>query len=299
MGIQLSYSAAERYLLSSMSYYLHYFLRLRPIEVSSALFFGSAVDTALNLLLENKKNNQDVNIKIVKNLFKAQLTYMVVNGKELDLRVKGTVKFSKADLDESLIKDIQNDIPENHDPSWYSLLEKGYIIIDSYIEQVLPKIKTVHEVQYNINLKNAHGDSFIGVVDLVATLTDDKCYILDNKTSSKRYKPESVGESEQLATYFDALKDTYNLSGAGYIVIPKNLRKKKEPKCEIEIILGETKEELIEQTFIKYDQVLHGIKTGQFNCSGDCKAAPWGCCYQTYCASNGTDLTGLVFHKKE
>lgn len=297
MGIQLSYSAAERYLLSSMSYYLHYFLRLRPVEISSALFFGSTVDTALNHILEQKKNNKPIDVLAVKLLFKNSLTTMKVNGVNLDLRIKGIVKFSKADLDESLIKDIE--IPENHDPAWYSLLVKGYIIIDSYITQVLPRIKTVHQVQYNINLKNATGDSFVGVVDLIATLIDDKTYILDNKTSSRRYKVDSVGESEQLATYFDALKDNYNLFGAGYIVIPKNLRKKKEPKCEIEIILGETKEELIEQTYVKYDQVLNGIKNGQFSCSGDCRSAPWGCCYSRYCESGGVDTTGLVFHKKE
>lgn len=286
MGIQISYSAAECYLLSSMSWYLHYLLRLRPIETGSALLFGSAIDIGLNKLLLDKKNNLPVDSENVKDLFRK---YMYEN--------KSNVTYSKADLDETLLIDIL--VPNDEPRAFYSLLQKGYIIIDSYIEQVLPKIKTVHQVQYNINLTNPAGDTFLGVIDLIATLTDGKTYILDNKTSSKRYKQDSVSESEQLATYFDSMKDSYNLSGAGYIVIPKTIRKKKEPKCEIEIILGETKEELIEQTYIKYDQVLNGIKNGQFSCSGNCQKSPWGCCYKTYCNSGGTDLTGLEFRNKK
>lgn len=286
MGIQLSYSAAERYILSSMSYYLHYFLRLRPIDTGSALLFGNAIDSALNYLLNQKKKNEQCTNEDAKDVFRKIMEQNSNN-----------VKYSKADLDETLLIDtlVLNDKPREY----YSLLQKGYIMIDSYVDQILPKIKTVHEVQYNINMKNTNGDSFIGVVDLVATLIDGKCYILDNKTSSKKYKSDSVGESGQLATYFEALKDTYDLAGAGYIVIPKTIRKKKEPKCEIEIILGETKEELIQETFVKYDQVLNGIKMGKFECSGNCKAQPWGCCYKVYCESNGMDTTGLIIHKKE
>ncbi len=287
MGIQISYSAAERFLLSSMSWYLHYLLRLRPIENGSALLFGSAIDVALNKLLIAKKNNVVVTNEDIKDEFRS---YMWSNNKN--------IKYSKADLDETLLEGIL--IPDETVPrAFYSLLQKGCVIIDSYIEQVLPRIKTVHQVQYDINLTNASGDSFLGVIDLIATLDDNKIYILDNKTSSKRYKPDSVQESEQLATYFDAMKDSYNLAGAGYIVIPKTIRKKKEPKCEIEIILGETKEELIAQTYSKYDQVLNGIKNAQFTCSGDCQKSPWGCCYKNYCSSGGTDLTGLKFQKKK
>ncbi len=291
MGLTLSYSACEKYLLSPFSWYLHYLLKLRPVGFSSALVFGGAVDEGVNSLLTDMKNNIPVNVPKAKTIFENALAYSDNN----DIRIKGTVKFSKADCDEDLLYGLT--IPEEHDRAWYSLREKGIIMIDAYVSQVLPKIKQVHLVQHNINLTNADGDSFIGIVDLVATLDDGKTYVLDNKTSSKKYELDSVSESEQLATYFEALKSEYTLFGAGYIVLPKSIRKKKEPKCEIQIILGKIEEELIAATFAKYDGVLYGIKNGKFECTGECAKQFWGCTYSRFCKSNGKDMTGLRYKK--
>lgn len=287
-GIQISFSAAEKYITSSMSYFLHYLLKLRPTETGSALVFGNSVDKALNTLISTKDPEK------AKKEFESSFKF--IDGK--DARKIGNVKYSQADFDESLVEDVE--VPAGHDKAWYSLLEKGKIIIDAYNVQVIPKIKEIHAIQHRLETTNANGDTFIGIVDLIVTWEDGRRLLIDNKTASKKYDDNAVSESSQLATYWEILKDEFKLDGVGFLVIPKGIRKKKEPRCEIQILTGQVTEELIQKTFAQYDQVLTGIKSGQFECTrkkeGGCCSKFWGACpYKNYCESNGKDLTGLEY----
>ena|SRR5271166_6598498 len=304
MGIQISFSAADKYLLSPMQYFLHYLLKLRPIQLSSPLIFGSAIDSGLNHLLYCKKTefkNLEQKYVIInqKNaLDSAKKNFIdTLKGSEVDYRVHGAVKFSKADLDESLLEGL--DIPDGHDRAWYSLREKGLIMLEAYAEQVLPKIKEVHAVQHEIKVTNTDGDTFIGVVDFIATMENGQKVLMDNKTTSVPYKDDAIDNSSQLASYWEILKDEYQLDAVGFCIIPKNIRKRKEPKCEIKIMIGQVKEDLIHQTFLDYDKVLHGIKTAQFACSGNCQKQFWKCPYQNYCATDGKDTSGLCYQERK
>ncbi len=289
--MQLSYSAADRYINSPLSYFLHYFLRLRPIQLSSPLIFGGAIDEGLNTLLNQKKDGLAIDLAAAKKKFILSLIGNDVNAPTM---VKGVVKFSKADLDLDLIKDLL--IPEEHDPAWYSLQRKGELILEAYAEQIIPKLEKVLLVQHEISLPNEVGDTLTGIIDLVAQI-DGKIYILDNKTSSIKYAEDAVAVSAQLGTYYEALKDEYDLAGAGFIIIPKNLRKKKLPLVPIEIKLGQVDEKVIQETFQMYENVLEGVKMGRFECSG-CDKKPWPCVYARYCESGGTDMTGLKIEEK-
>jgi len=53
--MKVSHSKINKYLTCPRLYHLHYDLRLRELQLSSALFFGSAVDEALNCFLLRKK----------------------------------------------------------------------------------------------------------------------------------------------------------------------------------------------------------------------------------------------------
>ena len=55
--MKVSYSKIDKYKTCPRMYYNHYILRLRERQLSSALFFGSAIDEALNCLLLRKKKN--------------------------------------------------------------------------------------------------------------------------------------------------------------------------------------------------------------------------------------------------
>lgn len=260
-------------------------MRLRPTDTGSALVFGGAVDVGLNSLLNDKKDGREPSLERAKTMFDAEFGATDPN----------TIKYSKADLDPSLIEDLQ---VTYNPPAWHSLQAKGHMILTAYLEQVIPRIEKVILVQHEISLKNEFGDALIGVVDLVATI-DGKTYILDNKTSSIKYSEDSASISQQLGTYFEALKDEYKLDGVGFIVIPKNIRKKKEPRVPIEMVFGSVGESVLSETFKMYETVLDGIKNGRFECSRNCCKQPWPCVYKTYCDSGGTDLTGLKYQEKK
>lgn len=290
MGIQLSFSAAQRYLTSPLSYFLHYYLRLRPVETGSALVFGSAIDAGLNSLLCDIRDDRAPTLERAKAAFDTE--FGAVSPHE--------IKYSKADKDLDVLTDEDRlNLSEGSitPVEYLCLRRKGHMILDAYAEQVLPKLEKVLLVQHEISLPNELGDKLIGVVDLVAQI-GGKTWLLDNKTSSIKYAEDAVAVSQQLGTYYEALKDELKLDGVGFIVIPKNLRKKKEPRVPIEIKLGNVSEKVVEDTFEMYEQVLEGIKAGDFRCSRKCMSAPWGCCYQKYCNSKGIDLTGLKHVEK-
>lgn len=290
MAIQLSFSAAQRYINSPLSYFLHYFMRLRPELASSALAFGGGIDSGLNSLLCDIRDGRVPSVDKAKAMFDTEFGAIDPH----------SIKYSKADGDTSVLtseeleKYSQSSIPIES----FCLIKKGHMIIEAYAEQVLPKLEKVFLVQHEVALTNELGDSLIGIVDLVAQI-DGKIYILDNKTSSVKYSEDSAAMSQQLGTYFEALKDRYKLDGVGYIVIPKNVRKKKEPRIPIEMKFGQIDEKIMHETFEMYETVLDGIKSGEFKCSRNCCKMPWPCPYKTYCDSNGRDLTGLKYQEKK
>lgn len=279
-----------------MSYFLHYLLRLRPTESGSALFFGAALDEALNSLLNDKKEGRESNVEKAKAVFLKEFTMQTIDGVDRYLYDPGVVKFSKADLDESLL--TKEDRGSGLNLSWCSMNRKGQILIEEYAEQVLPRLEKVLLVQHEINLTNEAGDTFTGIVDLVAQI-DGKVYLCDNKSTSITYAADSANESQQLATYYEALRDEYKLDGVMYITIPKKIRKRKMPRIDIKFIEGQIPDELIEKTFEDYDKVLDGVKNARFECTPEkCCSTPWGCDFQRYCRSGGKDLSGLKKHKE-
>lgn len=289
MGIQLSYSATQKYMNSPLSFFLHYYLKLRPIETGSALAFGSAVDSGLNALLTDLRDGREPSLDRAKAMFDTDFG-----------RFKATeIKYSKADLDADILtSDDLNFLAANPNipTSYFSLIRKGHMILAAYQEQVLPMLEKVILVQHQISLSNEYGDTLIGVVDLVAQI-GGKVYVLDNKTSSIKYADDAANVSQQLATYYEALKTEYKIDGVGFIVIPKHIRKRKEPKVPIELKFGSISDDVLAETFSLYEKVLDGIKQGEFKCSG-CNENPWPCPYRTFCESGGKDLTGLRYEEK-
>jgi PD-(D/E)XK nuclease superfamily len=298
MGIQLSFSACDRYLTSAFSYYLHYMLRIRPEENSSALFFGSAIDTGLNELLRPPLDRSPEALVRAKAAFAAAWGAAEINGEQVILSNPGVIKFSKADYDESVFPDFAG--PGTFlNPSWQSMRYKGLMILEAYAAQVVPKIREVLAVQREISLTNDLGDVFIGVVDLIVVWEDGRRLLLDNKTAARKYDKNAVEISEQLATYFEAVKDEYQLDGIGFVVIPKKFRRKVEPLVPIDIMIGQVNEGIVAQTFEKYENVLDGIKNARFPCEqAKCCSKPWPCSYKRFCDSGGIDMTGLRYEKK-
>jgi hypothetical protein len=279
-------------------------LRLREKSLSSALFFGNAIDLAVNFMLNSKRENKEIYLDIAQGIFNDAWNFGDVNGVRVNLSEPGVIKYSKADFDDSILTVADKiDIKEHGlDPSWVSLKRKASMILEAYKEQILPRIKEVKFVQKDIKLTNEFGDTFIGYVDFCAVWEDGRTIIFDNKTSSIKYAEDAASTSEQLATYFEATKEDLKVDAVGYIVLPKKIRKHKLPLVPIEVVIGDVDENVINETFSVYENVLTGIRLGQFDCTRQdedgCCSAPWGCAYRRYCESNGKDVTGLVFHSE-
>lgn len=320
-NLKLSYSAVTKYQTCSEQYRLHYRERIRSEFVSSPLFFGGAIDLALNATLMSLSEPQKTEPEV---LFTNALQTVDLNGEKVDTRFSPYVEYFNSDFDPDLL--TTDDIAELNafDPEvedvlgfmeecfatkkttplslqdlklhnyacWLSLKRKGLLLIERYKKEVLPLIETVHGVQVAVSLPNAEGDEYIGFIDAIVSFKDEPGvrYILDNKTSSTPYKEDRVRNSPQLASYCES----QGIPKAAYCVIEKKLRKK-EPIVRINIIRDVVSQETIEKVFDEIDDVLYNIREEKFEQNRDaCFQFGQPCPYYNYCRSNGEKLDGLV-----
>lgn len=273
--MNLSFSAGQKYLQCPKAYYFYYIRKLRPTQRRSPLTFGDAIDEGLNALLLGADGKK---------------AFIKTWDKYKPLVTKYSI--SDCDGDEDLISLVKSDPfgDETQKKVWESLQTKGLVILEDYQDVVIPKLKRVLSVQERISVKNKEGDTFNGVVDVVAQTLDGEVVVFDNKTTSVTYKEDSVRTSEQLSIYYALLKEKYNLTKAGYIVINKKLRKRAKPPTNISIIVDDISDELIDETFQTYDLILNGIKDGNFERDLNGCITKYGRCdYYDYCHNNSME----------
>lgn len=318
-GISLSYTANEKYQNSPRSWYLHYDRGLREIVTGSALPFGSAFDVAQGELLTNK------NLEAAQDVFLKMWKSQQINGVYENLAKTDKVRWSKADYDAVILtEDDKKLIEKGNDKSWVSMRRKGVLMLEAYRDQVLPHLKNVVSTQEYVKIENGEGDIIRGYIDLIAEFELDKDLVMsydkdtalrdsllalekyngqklliDNKTTSVKYKEDSVKTSKQLATYLESPTLDQDVFYAAYFAVPKKFRTTKLPKIPIQIIIDEVLQETTDMIFNEYQDTLRGIKLGEFPCTKQCTKTPWGCCYEKYCDSEGKDLTGLVYVGKD
>lgn len=234
MSIKLSHSAKSKYLQCGHSYKLHYIDKLRPVSISSALIFGSAIDEAINCLLLSGRENPAALRMACLEFDKKWEQGQNSNYEIVDLPLNPNIEYSKWDFDSDLLEKADwreifkyddkffdtktavqaqleagtdwQDIPEEQRmvlnyASWLCLQRKGHLLLKGYQESILPQIKWVIEVQKKVELFDEDGNNLNGVIDFIAELADGRIAIIDNKTSSQEYQEDSVKGSEQLATY--------------------------------------------------------------------------------------------------
>jgi hypothetical protein len=209
--------------------------------------------------------------------------------------------------------------------NWVALRRKGHLMLKTYAEQVMPKIKEVLSVQRRIGLPNGEGDSYEGILDCEVIWEDGVRRVMDNKTSSRRYTPESVQKSFQLNPY----SEETGVNDGGYIVLLKapkwdqnnrcqacghteisrvkscaNKIGKKRcggelevtyiPRIEVQIVLDSFREEDKEQIFQSIEQDISKIKEGKFEPDYSKCENQYGrrCVMYNYC--HGQSMDGLV-----
>lgn len=287
MNYSVSFSALDLFEECSEKYRLRYRERLSSEKIPSPLFFGTAIDTAVEVLLLRKKvllTDAELDLTLTEtahSLF--DKTMREQDGKLLERNV--LCDYFQSDFDPNVlkiedIKTLETSYPHitdfgqffddckavfkkkqdlkkaqqlvyNH-MCWLSLYRKGEMLLEAYENEVLPQIHEVFDIQKNIQLINASGDKLRGKIDFTASFVDDPSifHIVDNKTSSSPYTADSVANSDQLTIYCEA----ENVSNASYIVLEKKIRIK-DPKTRTQVIKDEISEE---QKQIVFDKI--GIK---------------------------------------
>lgn len=200
---KISYSAWKKYQTCAKMYDYHYNERLRPLGISSALVFGTAIDEALNQLLLHNKDPLPV--------FQENFQF------------SDEIVFDPRDFDTELFTDEQykkvSGESDNY-KAWASLRIKGRMLLAAYVEQIYPMIKEVYHVQKNL-------DDRPGVLDAVVNLEGIGKVLIDHKTSARPYKPDAVANDTQLALY----AHSEGLTQAGFIVLVKQIQKNRVKIC--------------------------------------------------------------------
>lgn len=249
--MKISYSQLQKYQICPKSYEFYYAKKIRPETKTASLVFGASLDEALNSLLLERDLDK------AKRIFEEKFKTTEVNGQVVDLFNTDKIVYSVNDFDEDLLFDedlklLQNLTPyptlddirrnlgfdnmstnhkiEYNKYNYLSLRNKGFLMLEAYYEDILPKIKRVVEVQKKIELENSHKtDSIIGYVDLIAEVEGYGLTIIDNKTSSIPYESESVFTSQQLSLY--AFMSNLPIEYGAYAVLLKPIKKDVYKRC--------------------------------------------------------------------
>ena len=228
-------------------YKIEKILGYQPSQMSSALPFGGAIDDALNDIVQGGDINKAKGEfkKKVKKLFKTTDYYFFKGDFDYDILTDKQVEIAEDYLKE-LEYDGNMDIPSLHKALYKKILEngndynvitekqqlflscisamslkqKGLMMIDAYIENIMPEIEEVISVQRETKERP-------GFVDLEVKLKGIGKVTADNKTASRLYDQAKVDYSPQLMLY-----DLETKHGqVAYFVLGKNVKKNKTQEC--------------------------------------------------------------------
>jgi len=302
----ISFTAISKYLNCPEEYNLYYNEKLRPNQINSALYFGSAIDRAFSTLLTTR------------NLDKTLITFNTVFVNDVN------ILYNETDEDPELLTKDQL-----ASPGYYSMKEKGTVILTTLYNEVLPRIKKVIALQERITITNDNGESLPIIADLVCEWEDGSIILFDLKTSIIQYEKDSARKSMQLSLYYHFLKQKYNISTIGFIVARKILKKNRiktcsecgfdgsggnhrtcpqkrnnercnaewiqtiRPEAYLQIIINEPNEHFINLMLDTTDKVSDNIqKKNYFKNLTACKRGKRVCDYYGLCHNN--DMSGLV-----
>lgn len=160
----LSFSQINRYFTCPESYRLYYIEGLRLKIPKANMVFGQLIHLTLAHLFNGKAEPVKFFTEVWDGLERIELTY-------------------------------------GQKESWEKFKASGQGLLTKFVNNELPRIKSVKAVEKTFSIKVSNIDlPLIGVIDLMATV-DERDTIVDFKTSDKSYGPADVALSDQLTTY--------------------------------------------------------------------------------------------------
>lgn len=283
---RLSNSSLDLYQQCPRKWAFKYKENLKGDYTSTPLLFGSAIDNALNYILESIRDKKEWSKDNAKELFIACMKTWQGQNK---------LEFFKNEVPEELKDSIDEDNLEHQEEVWDNITQRGLACLEVYINDVLPLIDEVISVQNKGVVQNEDGDEFTFVVDFVAKLKDGRTVLFDNKTSSAKYPKNRVIKSQQLSLYIEQFPE---IKLAGYIVLIKNPAKEKGMTHQI--LIDEIPEQTRAESFKLLDETMQNIKEEKFPCNTkSCKAFGKDCEYKAACMYGNYE--GLIpnYVKKE
>jgi hypothetical protein len=276
--MNISHSKVELFNTCGFKYKLKYIDKLEADKTYTPLLFGGAVDQALNYLLIQTKNNKPIDMHHAKSILIDEM-YKWSGQNEL--------VFFKSEMPEDEF--IEGDYEGNQIRVWNYLCKIGQMMLDVYVEEIIPLFDSIVDVQITKNIKNEDGDNLVLIMDFIGKLKDGRILVVDNKTSGdikKAYPKTAVKNSQQLAIYTEHMDSRL----AGYIALSKKL---KDGKIEWKMVVDEVPEEQSQKAFDKIDSTLRSIKNNEFDKNPkSCFSFGRKCEYWDMCKKD--DSTGLV-----
>jgi len=261
-----SYSQINCYTSCPKHWFLKYKEKWDSPVLKASLFYGNAVEAGIIALLENNP----AYLTVAHENWISQTKYNHVTL----IQDNDNIAYAHADFDEHVLTPTDKDLLKSYinslelnflgeDPvqvykevskikknpyknttdnmmkyfnkcSWLSLYRKLDILVETFKQQVLPRIKKVHAVQKESSLESADGKFKVkGFIDFIFDFEGyDKPIIFDLKTSAGEYSLDKIELSEQLAIYLGMEGFNYNTNLAGYIVLNKNIAKEVVSYCK-------------------------------------------------------------------
>ena len=283
--MRISNNKLDTYEVCGSKFKFRYIDNIKGNFTSSALLYGTAMDAALNYILESHRDKKEINQNKANEIFIDKMNEWNPEINRLD--------FFKGDLPNPDVPYDEND-PKLQEEIWENICARGIASIGVYIRDVLPEIEEVLSVQNAGTIKNAEDDEYIFIVDFIAKMKDGRTVLLDNKTSSAKYPKNKVKKSQQLSLYLENFPD---IKYAGYIVLIKNPEK---VGCTHQILIDEIPEETTADSYDRLEKALGGIKAQVFEPNTkSCKLYGKPCEYWNLCMYG--DKTGLIpaYDKKD
>lgn len=282
----LSNSQIDTYTTCQRKWFLDKVKKLRPSFKASPLYFGGAIDSALEHYLLKKEGSY-------RRAFSDAMRNFEVNGVEKQLpKDILDVRFGAGDcddklIDQELLEDYCDSLGLEHIVAkdyleyckqqrkkkkaleeteqklfnycaYLTLQAKGLMLLEKLTEWLDENVAEVISVQKKIEITNENGDKFIGYLDFVVKMKDDRKLLIDLKTSSnpKLYYPtDSATKSRQLGIYSqeEGVKDV------AYLIADKKIRVR-DPKVRLSFVEGVITEEHLDDIFAEIEEVTEEIK---------------------------------------
>lgn len=362
-GYKTSYSQNSMYIRCPKAWEWNYKKRLVSKDSGASLFFGSAIDNAAMNILEGKDYVAKFEADLIKQYHfgKESIFFdnpdVVYSHQDFDPLCLEQSDFDQMAMwaqhggfckkgvipdNEQLIEYYKTCAKAKKNPyrkmkpeqelyfnrcSWLGLRRKGFLLLETFKKEFVPKVTKVHATQKRADIKDeVTGDSVMGFIDMVLELEGyDKPIIFDLKTAARPYGQEKIDLTTQLTLYAGMKGGEYNTDLVGYVVLSKNIQYdtvatcktcghvrtsthktcdnkvngkrchgewdvKVTPKPEIQVLIQQKTQKDIEDLFSDIGNILLAMKNGIIYKNTDACTNWFGgkCPYYNACHNNDT-----------